>query len=838
MVNIIRTSCVPLAPPVSGMFLLRKFQKSLCLFAIFSFLVLGLANFAVAKQRVRAMPLIARPAVPMRVMGGDDGPPASQTNDKAILKTDADLEALLVKAKRYLEEGNFRIATRIWQEVIGRCGDTLYSTDGEIYYSVGRQVEKLIAQLPEDGLRTYRISADAGAAELLAAMGQPDRVAALNRIINEFFLSSSGDDAAFELAGQALDAFDFVGANRLLQRIIDDYPDPTVPLDQVWMRIAVCQAYVGNQDAAAVALKQARELDSGIARQSIEHVTKEIAAVAASESVTAARSDQFASMRHGNVRRTGVMPSLPDSIMDSDLRPIFEYRVEPKKSFSEIHHALALGDAATGDAIDKLPLTEFERTLYHRWSEKELSPTGYLLFDDQHAYFKSIADVTVWDKNAPSAQVVWRPAWLNQFVMDDGTRMRINLQNAYGGRRGGGTSDESGDADVFFFGDHIAQSMSLHQGVLYNVEGPNYDITDESAPRANNPGNFQWGQLPRRTRTNFLTAYDARTGQLLWRMPDLKAAAATTKPADPNAETDLSRDAEDIGFMAAPIGFGSLLIVPVNVSGSIYIYALDSRQQGKIVWRSYLTDEPAGGCSYWSPIHLAIEGSDLFAVCGSGALFVLEPATGVVRFARRYPRTGKPDKTVRDFGISSELMILDGWSEDLAIPYRNVIIVLASDLNMIHAYDRQTGKLKWEAPLEAEPEMRVSYLIGIQDDLLYAGGSDELIAYDLKGEGRMIWTASWTAREYLKDANAKSYGRGMLTPDGIYFPIKDSILKLDPKSGKPLGHVGVRLGYEGVVGNLFSDGKKIWVVCANRLMALGQAPQEPTSPTSEPKETD
>lgn len=779
-------------------------------------------------------PLEGRPIQVIRD-GVIETPSAIQGADKAILKTDADLEALLVKAQRYLEEGNYRIATRIWQEVIGRCGDTLYSNDGEIYYSVGRQVEKLIARLPPDGLRTYRISADAGAAEILAAQGPLDRVAALQRIVNEYFLSASGDDAAFELAGLSLDNFDFVGASRLLQRIVDDYPDPSVPLDQVWLRIAVCQAFVGNREAAGLALKRAQELGAG-ANPLLDRVSAQIATVAASESVTASRSDELVSMRLGNARRSGVMPSLPDSVMQTDLAPVFEYRIEPKKSFADLSGTPCLGEAAVGEPAGQLAMSEFERTLYARWLDRELTPTGYLLFDDQHVIYKSIADVTVWNKAQPTADVVWRPAWLNQFVIDDGTRMRINLQNAYGGRRGGKRDEPNDDADVFFFGDHIAQSMSLHQGVFYNVEGPNYDLSDSRPPRANNPGNFQWGQLPRRTRTNYLAAYDAHSGQVLWRMPALQAVANATPIADPDPNAAAEHDADDIGFMAAPIGYGSLLLVPVNVSGSIYLYALDSRQQGKIVWRSYLTDEPAGGSPYWSPIHLSLEGSDLFAVCGSGALFVLEPATGVVRFARRYPRTGRPDRTVRDYGISSDLLVLDGWSEDVAIPYRNVIVVLASDLNMIHAYDRQDGKLKWEAPLEAEPDQRVRYLIGIYDDMLYAGGTNELIAYDLKGEGRMIWAASWTAREFLKDANAKSFGRAMLTPDGIYLPIKDSILKLDPKTGQPLAHVGVRLGFEGPVGNLFSDGNKIWVVCANRLLALGNVPAGPPPENAEEKE--
>lgn len=748
--------------------------------------------------------------------------PTQATSDKAVLKTDADLEALLAKAEHYLEEGNYRIATRIWQEVMGRCGDTLYSTDGEIYYSIGRQVEKRIAQLPADGLRTYRISADAGAMEILAAQGTSDRTAALNRIVSEYFLSSLGDDAALELASHFLDGFDFVGAGRLLQRVVDDYPDPSIPLDQVWSRIAICQAFAGNHDAAAVALKQARSSGPSINESLLDRIATEIKD-AANQTVAAARSDQLLLTRLGNSRRTGVMPALPESILKTDLRPSFEYRIEPKKSFTEVANADSLGRAEVGDDVEKIPLSELERTLYKRWQEKECTPTGYLLIDEQRVYYKSIADVTVWNKSNPTPEVVWRPAWLNQFIIDDGTRIQVNLQNAYGGRRGPKREELSDDSEIFFLGDHIAQSMSLHQGVFYTVEGPSYDMTDGRAPHARTQGNFQWGQLPRRTRTNFLTAYDARTGQLLWRIPTPKAST-NTKPPPPAEGTEEANELEDIGFMSAPIGYGSLLIVPVNVGGSIYIYALDSRQQGKVVWRSFLTDEPAGGASFWSPIHLTLEGSDLFAVCGCGVLFVLEPATGGVRFARRYPRTGKPDRTAQQYGIPVERLILDGWSEDLAIPYRNVIIVMASDLNMIQAYDRQDGKLKWEAPLSAESEARVSYLIGVHEDLLFAGGTNEAIAYDLRGEGRMIWSASWTAREYFRDAKGKSYGRGMVTPDGVYQPIKDSILKLDLKSGKPLGHAGVRLGYEGVIGNLFSDGQKFWVVCANRVMALENLP--------------
>ena len=191
------------------------------------------------------------------------GPVQPQENlndiDKATIKTDADLEDSMNKAKRYLADGNYRIACRIWQEVLNRCGDTLYSTDGEIYYSLGREVERLIAQLPPEGLQTYRISADAAATEIMAATGEKKRSVALSQITNQLFLSSVGDDAAYELACQSLDAYDFIGAIRLLKRIAEDYPNPSVPLDQVWLRIALCYAFNGDRDGATAALEHAAQ---------------------------------------------------------------------------------------------------------------------------------------------------------------------------------------------------------------------------------------------------------------------------------------------------------------------------------------------------------------------------------------------------------------------------------------------------------------------------------------------------------------------------------------------------------------------------------------------------
>lgn len=70
----------------------------------------------------------------------------------------------------------------------------------------------------------------------------------------------------------------------------------------------------------------------------------------------------------------------------------------------------------------------------------------------------------------------------------------------------------------------------------------------------------------------------------------------------------------------------------------------------------------------------------------------------------------------------------------------------------------------------------------------------------------------------------QSLGRGIVTPNGIFLPVEDSIYQfsLHGLRGRAdvLAKVHVDLGTNGPVGNLYSDGHRFWVHGANRLYAL------------------
>ncbi|MDG1873527.1 MAG: hypothetical protein P8J27_06430 [Mariniblastus sp.] len=165
-------------------------------------------------------------------------------------------------------------------------------------------------------------------------------------------------------------------------------------------------------------------------------------------------------------------------------------------------------------------------------------------------------------------------------------------------------------------------------------------------------------------------------------------------------------------------------------------------------------------------------------------------------------------------------MNFEGWSSDLIVPYGRQMICFSSDADSIEAFDRNTGETIWRS--EMTPiGFKVDYILGVYNDMLYAAGRETIVAYDLKGEGRMIWGA-----DQVFDGK-QSLGRGMLTPDGVYIPVEDSIYQfgLLGKVGKAevINKVHVDLGTNAPVGNLYSDGERFWVHGANRLYALGPA---------------
>lgn len=770
---------------------------------------------------------------PIRVLRGggrflidDMVPQGSEAQDLesggATLKTDPDLEQWLELADRYQKDGNYQAASRFWQAVLERSGDALFSDDDQTYFSLVNRVEDILAGLPPKGLQAYRVKADASAKEILAAAGGPFDSQALSQVVRQYFLSSLGDESALTLSTLYIDRYDFVGAYRLLKKIVGHYPDPTVSLQEVYLKMALCEAFFGDVSGANASMAKAESAAGELDRRRFELVKSSIGHMNRNLPGTTLRPPE---LPLGDSRRYGVMPALPNHALADEMQPIWQFYFDPVESYNwaDFKDATVLvGTQAFGDAAAGT-VTSAEKELIKSWREKGWRATGQLVFHEDQVYFKTAVDIVCWDAHSLSEVFSWRPVWRNAFEIDDYTKLvimfRRNWNRAGRLRQQGPSEAPFSTREIQLFGDRIAAQMSILDGVLYTIEGEPFDDRLENLPSRQQS---HWNTSARRSRSNYLTAYDAQSGLVLWSLPNRENEAVVVEEAqvpDPDQELVESPYLRSGGFMGAPVNYRNLVIAPVNQGGAISVYAFDTKQNGKTVWKSFLCDEPETGAVPWSPINLSIDGSDLFVSCGLGVVFVLDPSTGMIRFAKRYHRKGVENKLLRQYGRNMNQLSFDGWSSDTVIPYGQQMICFSSDTDTIEAFNRNTGQLIWRS--EMNPlGTNVNYLLGVYDDILYAAGPETVIGYDLQGEGRML-----LGGEQLFGGE-KSYGRGMLTADGIYLPVGNKIVQigLTSPTEKPeiIKEAHVELGTGAPLGNLYSDGEKIWVHGANRLYVLGK----------------
>ncbi len=768
--------------------------------------VCALAATGLAQRRFAVQVEAFRADVPVRVLrsavkadvaadsaeGDDDS--EQKFPGGAPLKTDPELERLLKRAEEFALDERYDLAVILWQKVLDDTGDTLVTRDGRMYTSLSEEVEGTIAKLPPDGLRVYRVSAD-GEAKAVLAQGKGDgEEEALAEVVRRYFLSSVGDDAAYRLGCMALDRHDFVGASRLFSKILEEHPDPNITQGQVLLRLAVAAAHVGDRPTALQFVALAEKAPGiRVPDEAVEAVRKDIEQTAGDSVAAGSGTGQWL-MSLGSPSRRGHMQSLPPEVTHSTLTELWtnEFLTSYSGTITTQQYGRVLVRRGGNVPVN---VSASPEQLINRWRENGWMPAGQLLVADGRVYCKTADDLVCWDtrevaeKAAEDVRPAWRTAWVNSFQLDPTTEMYINM----------GIAANLGNRpmslpELMYFGDRVHQSMSIWQGVVYNIEGARSSRGSQAGgQQVAQQRQFNYGVVPRRSRRNWLAAYDARTGKVKW----YKGAS----------DNEALGDAE-IGFLAAPVPYGNLLLLPVTDSGTIWMQAR-SQDTGDLVWKTYLCDEPAGGCSPWSPVGVAVEGRDAYVLCGAGVVFALDAVSGSIRYAVRYERSGKDNPLMKQYGYGAGGMLdLSGWDEDVVIPYGRALVVMASDNDRLFALDRRTGELLWDSP-RTPFEHSAGYCLGVVGRGLFVGGGNVVRRYDIVS-GRLLWE-----REF-----EQSYGRGALTEDAVYLPVRDSVAKLDLETGKIAEQVGVSLTSGAPVGNLYSDGEKLWVLAGDRVHAL------------------
>jgi outer membrane protein assembly factor BamB len=85
-----------------------------------------------------------------------------------------------------------------------------------------------LLSLPPDGREAYRLFNDAKAKQLLADATGAGEIPALRKIVNRYFVTSVGDQAADRLGDALFESGDFANAERCWRMIVENYPDSSL----------------------------------------------------------------------------------------------------------------------------------------------------------------------------------------------------------------------------------------------------------------------------------------------------------------------------------------------------------------------------------------------------------------------------------------------------------------------------------------------------------------------------------------------------------------------------------------------------------------------------------
>lgn len=743
----------------------------------------------------------------------------------ATLQTAPEQELFkLRRAKEFADDGDFRSANALWQSVLDMAGAQLTTSDQWRFHSgsheyvkfvtVASQIESILSKLSREGLAAYRLKADGEARALLLNPTRRTRTDVLSEVVRRYFLSSEGDEAAFELACLKMDSYDFNDASRLLRKCLEEHPECTVPRKEILLRLAVANARIGDSESSEKMVDQlasANGKDERIAMVQVSNLALRSASRTPSENWN---------LKYGDSPSFRTMKSLKEGYFEGELSETWSHPFDTFES-PLIGNQNAIfgggyggGGYGGGDLVflpgpvpvlsgggaiptystraiatarqnrkDSTPpkIKSDLRHLLGRWKQNEWTCVGRLLLNEGLVYFKSGERVVCCSLETGESKWMGK---INEFQVDAATAMSNMFQAPVISKTPKKLSE------IQLFGDQVYHSMSIGDGHLYCIEGPTELDPRPTPTQPQSPFNFS---TPSRGRRNWLVAYDAKGGELLWRRG--------------GKEDRASESNFDIGFSSAPVSGGGLAFTTVNDNGSISLIAINP-QNGSTVWKTYLCDEPIGRCSPWATNAIAYSGGDVYVGTGAGIIATVESVSGVVRWVVRYERMGVSNEIPSPFGIPMSTANVVGWREDIVVPTGRALLVMGSDSDVIFSLDRRSGELLWDSPRQL-PNHEVENYLGLLGNRLYVSGKNSVRCYDVD-LGNVVWDNEIVGQ----------FGTGVVTEDAIYIPSGSEIVRLSLEDGRELARANLVTTTGEPVGNLFSDGQRLLGIGLARVYSL------------------
>lgn len=225
---------------------------------------------------------------------------------------------------------------------------------------------------------------------------------------------------------------------------------------------------------------------------------------------------------------------------------------------------------------------------------------------------------------------------------------------------------------------------------------------------------------------------------------------------------------------------------------------------------------------------LTLSHNTLYCNTNLGAIAVLATSDGAVRWLTRYPRAAfpaqKPERTDRHFFRDLNPCLM----------YQGQVICAPADCERIFSLDATSGQLVWTLPPNDAAD--VVHLLGVRGDYLLASGDYLYWINVVTGQVATQFPAALPIGPGLALPSPRGWGRGVLAGDRVYWPTQTAIhvfAQSPERTGmftlpKRVGEIDFQ-GQAAAGGNLMIANGHLIVAGSDRMIGFRGAGIPPTS---------
>lgn len=679
----------------------------------------------------------------------DDGRP---TQARVHPPTDRTLSRGMRQAEESIQRGEFAQPLVFLDDLLGQQEDFFTETGAEGGYAgLKETARRLIRDLPPEGRRTYESAYGPVAERLVRDAVAAGDAAGLERVVQRYFYTPAGYQAALLLAANESDAGRHLAAALLYQQLLET--PAAVRLHDPELSVRAAASWLAADDADQ-------------ARRVIEALTAR-----GSATVEIAGRDYAMTDKGGPLDWLRATVGEPAGVSAAPERQWLNYR----------------GNAArNGETAGGLPHMRV------RWKVGLLRPFPKLeeLFEEYNGELTHSGDATP-VAGAPLAAgdyiIVRSPLGLSGVDFRTGklvwqSERQRDPQIEQLVKSGGGPEEEMANAEPA-----RAFARRIWEDYLYGVISSDgariYAIRDlpMPAPQDYDQGMFMnVGGPESPAPSNRLTAYDlAREGTMVW---EIDGAA-------------IAGDLNGAFFLGAPLPVGSSLFVLVEIRDDIYLAALD-RTTGALQWRQQLANLETGVLlDLRRRLQAAMPSYDAgMLVCptGAGVVVGVDLSKRSLAWAYRYETIPPFDGVYRGGVQEAAANATSRWTDGATLIADGRVLLTPPESTDLHCLDLRTGRRLWK-----RPRGDMKRLACVYDGLALFMGKSQLTALKIE-DGQPAWRSddgTSPRADLALPPGASPSGAGFVSDGKYYFPLTTAeVVAVDLSAGRIVARVQARDG--------------------------------------------